>query len=91
MKGRWFITRHAYLRMQEMGLCRADVLDLIDNAEVTYESESGRYRTIMCGSTAVVVQPFDWLVISVIPRDGGRREKLSLADAADIIKEKLCA
>lgn len=38
---RWFLTPHALTRCQEMHLDRQGVVDIIENADVTWEKKDG--------------------------------------------------
>lgn len=63
---RWFLTRHALQRMNEMGLNRARVCAALENPDVTYpDSVEHRNRTRHVAGDLVVVTERD-VVITVL-------------------------
>jgi hypothetical protein len=70
----WFIHRHAYLRMLEMGLTRAAVVEALEDPEATWTQKDGMdcYRR---GGIIVRAHARDRVVITIVQTDPGYHER----------------
>jgi hypothetical protein len=64
MKPPWFLSRHALGRMDEMGLSRREVVDVLDRPEASWPSR-GR-RIAASGDIAVVYAPENRAVVTIL-------------------------
>jgi hypothetical protein len=59
-KKRWFLSKHCLQRMSEMGVSRREVVETIEEAEVSYPAQGGRFFSkrgalAVCWTEGVVV------------------------------------
>lgn len=85
---RWFLTRHALLRMREMGVDRAPVVETLDDPETSWPSHQGR-RVAVGNGLAVVFDPANHAVVTVLwhtheewSRETGDNQPISTRRAA---------
>lgn len=66
---RWVLTRHALTRAYEMGLDRDAVVSILSDPDTDYPSQNpgeNDCRVATCGSIAVVYNPVQALIVTVL-------------------------